>query len=108
MTQPTDDKKVGNSFSMGDLKKLIAEVVSTAIPKSEAPVVEKPAEGEGKSVGIAAVVKAEIDKIKADEKEENDKKTIQEKLAELSEKTQEKQPIERRRVHKMMGWGEND
>jgi putative protein kinase ArgK-like GTPase of G3E family len=103
--EPKADENAAK-LTMGDLKKLIAEMIPTApAVTSETPKVvgETPV----RSVGIAETVKAEIEKLKVKEAEESEKQTIQEKLQELSERTTEKQPIERRRVHKLMGWGEN-
>ena len=95
--------------TMGDIKELVKSTIAEMMPKDEGKT-SSVATGDDKtpSVGIAAMVQAEIDKIKAKETEDAEKATIQEKLNELSEKTQEKQPVERRRVHKFMGWGEND
>jgi hypothetical protein len=102
------EEQSASKFTMGDLKKLIADSIAEALPKATEPVVAKPTgEASTKSVGIAEAVKAEIDKLKAKETEESEKQTIQQKLQELSEKTAEKEPVERRRVHKLMGWGEN-
>lgn len=108
------------NLTMGDLKKLITDTVTQVVGANttqkeekkdggtEASGVAQKTEGPTASVGVAAMVKAEIDKLKARETEDAEKQTIQMKLTELSEKTAEKEPVERRRVHKFMGWGENE
>lgn len=105
-----------NKVTMGDLRTIIKDMVTEVVGTGKKETTDgvsgtapkqAPETTENRSVGVAAMVKAEIDKLKAQEQEESEKATIQDKLKELSDKTAEKQPIERRRVHKMMGWGEN-
>lgn len=94
--------------TMGDIKELVKSTIAEMMPKEEVKTPVAGGEEKAPATGIAAMVQAEIEKIKAKETEDTEKATIQEKLQELSEKTQEKQPVERRRVHKFMGWGENE
>jgi hypothetical protein len=55
---------------------------------------------------VAALVQAEIEKIKAKETQDKRDQTIDEQLKTLTEKTTEKAPVERGKLHRFMGWGE--
>lgn len=57
---------------------------------------------------LAAQVQAELDKIHAGEQEKAEKTALQTRIdaLEAAAKLAEKPPVERRRVHKIMGWGE--
>lgn len=104
------DEKPGtpSRVTMGDIKEMVKTTIAEMMPKADEAKPAVTGEEKSSATGIGALVQAEIDKIKAKETEDNDKLTIQQKLQELSDKTQEKQPVERRRVHKFMGWGENE
>jgi hypothetical protein len=109
MSEEKTDPPAGG-VKMGDLRKMVTDLVSEAVKgiTPTAPITPPvttpgtPAAGGG----IQELVQAQIDKIKAADQEKADKQSIQDKLNELSEKTKEKPPVERRRVHKLMGWGE--
>lgn len=108
-TPKADDSKI----SLGDIRKMVTDTIAEAmkgVNKTEDTAHDKAQDHTlsklDRSSTIQAAVQAEIDKIKARETEEAEKKTLQDKLAELSEKTKEKPPVERSRTHKFMGWGE--
>jgi len=92
---------------MADIRKIIGEVVSEALPKNDTPKTDttKPATTTD-SRSVADTVRAEIEKIKAHEKQSERDATIDQRLAELAETIKEKPPVERRRVHRLMGWGD--
>lgn len=111
----TDDKKGGEgALKVGDIRKMISDMVTEAV-KAGTSTEGKAHEGAqqhtetrlDRSSSIQAAVQAEIDKIKGKEAAEQKDADLQKTLTELQEKTKEKAPVERRRVHKLMGWGEN-
>jgi hypothetical protein len=97
------------SLAMGDLRNLILDTVKdvmkgvTPEPKTDEPVSRR--EGT-RSTSIQEAVQAEIQKIQQKEAEETRQAKLDEELKHLREATAEKPPVERRRVHKVMGWGE--
>ena len=106
----SDDDK---GITIGTLKSLIQEVVGSS--KSTEEDAHRAAEHHtasrlDRSSSVAAAVQAELAKLQAKDKEDKEvqerQQQLDNKLAELSEKTKEKPPVERRRVHKLMGWGE--
>ena len=104
----SDEKPPESSggIKMGDLKKLIQDVVAEAVKPGDKPT-DKSDDAPATVGGIADKVRQEIEAIRAREKEETEKVTMASELAELKEKAKEKAPVERRRIHKFMGWGEN-
>lgn len=115
-------KETGNqSFTMKDLRQLVTDTVTEAVkgitstgdatkgktddgqdgtpPRTETRV--------DRSSTVAEAVQREIQKIQQKEAREAKDKSIDEQLLKLAEATKEKPPVERRRVHKIMGWGEN-
>lgn len=113
-----DDKKEDSgtkALTMGDLKKFVEDTVGSLIKSGKDvrddahdKASEHTANKLDRSSNIQEQVQAELAKIK--EKEDRDKKESERDtlLSELQEKLkgQEKAPVERRRVHKIMGWGE--
>jgi hypothetical protein len=103
--------------TVGDLRDMIKEIVAETIkgatpdtttgdntPDTDGP---KGTETTGERArGVAALVAAEVKKIQEKDAADARDQTIQEKLDELSKATAEKPPVERRRVHRAMGWGE--
>lgn len=115
-TTTTDDKKTGESagLKVGDIRKMIGDMVAEAVKAgtSTHDDAQKGAQQHtetrlDRSSSVQVAVQAEIDKIRNKEAAEKKDKDLQDKLTELQEKTKEKAPVERRRVHKLMGWGEN-
>jgi hypothetical protein len=114
MTEPKGEGAPAGGIKMGDLRKMIQDTVTDVMKGVTVPTkgedTDTPKGGgtqADRATSIASAVQAEIEKIRAKEKEDDDKKTIQDKLNELSAATAEKPPVERSRVHKFMGWGEN-
>jgi flagellar motility protein MotE (MotC chaperone) len=108
--EPTDD----GSVKFSDLRNVITEVVKDILgtdKKDPEPTEEKKApeyEADNSKTArqqLADQVKAELEKIRDSDNQESEKKSLQERLQNLEAKL-EKTPVERRRVHKMMGWGE--
>lgn len=104
MTEQPPPEPTG--LKIGDLKKLIHDTVSEVM-KGVSPTDKPETVKDHAPEGIADKVRAEIEKIKAREKEEKDKNDLKAQVKALAEGKQEKPPVERRRVHKFMGWGEN-
>lgn len=119
-----DTKDTGNEsggITMADIRKIVQDTVQEVTKdiggaKDKAKDTEETAhDGAEKhtqsrldrSSAMEEAVRSEIDRIKRKEAREARDKTIDEELAKLSEATKEKPPVERRRVHKIMGWGEN-
>lgn len=101
-------------ITMADIRKMVTDTV-TEVTKSLTPAAGKEGESEEtarpgtraeRGANVAAQVQAEIDRIKAKEAQEARDKTIDEQLASLTEKTTEKAPVERGKMHRFMGWGE--
>lgn len=110
--KPATDPPKGGGLTVSDLRNMVTELVKDAVGAAKAPEGAPASDKAGtetqatRSTSIASEVQRQVDKIRAkDEREAKDKK-IQDALTELSEKTKEKPPVERRRVHKLMGWGE--
>lgn len=105
--------ETGKGLTVSDLRNMVTELVKEAVEAAGKPAEGTPAAtpatpdtAAGRSAGIADEVKRQVERIQARDKRAQDDKAIQDKLTELSEKTAEKPPIERRRVHRLMGWGE--
>lgn len=96
-----------SGIKMGDLTKLIKDTVAEAITGMK-PTDSKPDDKVvDEDSSVAAKVRAEIEKISANKKKEEKEATIDSELKDLREKTKEKAPVERTKLHKLMGWGEN-
>lgn len=95
-------------IKMGDLKKMIQDTVSEVVkgitPDPKTDPVKDSSTGGG---GIADKVREEIEKIRGREKEDKEKEDLKTQVAALAEATKESAPVERTRLHKLMGWGEN-
>jgi hypothetical protein len=108
-----DKSSEGGKLTAGDLRKMVSELVSEAVKgittttdKAHEQAEEHTQEKLDRPSSVSAAVQREIARIQAKEKQDERDKTIDEGLAKLSEVTAEKPPIERRRVHKVMGWGD--
>lgn len=55
---------------------------------------------------IAEEVRAELQKIGAEDEEKKNRASLLDRLTAVEGKVTEKPPVERRRIHKIMGWGE--
>jgi len=120
MADDTKGTTTDSKLNLGDLKKMVADTVAEAMKNvtttgsNTREVTQSHLEGRGdRSSTVQAAVAAEIQKIKDSEQADKDKaareakdQEFETKLSKLSEATAEKPPVERRRVHKFMGWGE--
>lgn len=110
------DEKDGKPFTVGDLRELIgAEVKKLVGTGKEAAGTDTEAHKEAQKVtetgldaksNIASEVQAAIKHIQDREAATNRDKDIDTKLADLMKRTEEQPPVERRKVHRIMGWGE--
>lgn len=113
-TPPNPESESG-TLTMGDLRGIVEDIV-TKVAGALTPAAAKKAEETGKDesgrpVDIAAQVRGELEKMRLREAKERDEADLKKTVAELKERQKPedpKPPIERRRIHKMMGWGEND
>lgn len=104
-----EETKEPTKFSVGDLKKFIDERITEIVKSGSSPRKEEPKETETKQDGVASIqeqVQAALAGIRDKEAREARERSIDEQLASLTEKTKEKPPVEQRRVHKIMGWGD--
>lgn len=110
-TKSTEDKGA-KPLTIGDLKKFVEDTVHNVVKgvkTTESGAHEAAQEHTEKRLDrgstVQQQVEAELAKIRA--KEERDKKDseIESKLNELTTRTEVK-PVERRKVHRLMGWGE--
>jgi hypothetical protein len=110
-----DDKADEGTVTFANLRDVIKEVVSDLIGKDKGPdkepekAKEPEYEAENSKTAretLAAQVRAELEKVRKSDAEESDKLSAAQRLQALEEKLAEKGPIERRRVHKIMGWGD--
>lgn len=104
MTENTPPEPTG--LKMGDLKKLIQDTVMEAVKGVSTPPVDKPDDKVAETGSVADKVRAEIEKIRAREKDETERETLKTQVAALAA-AKEQAPVERKRIHKLMGWGEN-
>lgn len=110
-TEKTPESNSGGApLTIGDLRKMITETVQGLVggngEKKDDNTPPKDEPTHPQAGGIAAEVQRQVEKIRAREARQKRDEEVDGKLKELSEKVQEKQPVERRRVHKIMGWGE--
>ena len=112
MTEPEQSKPPTIRF--GDLKNMMRDMVKEMIGDHDAPPQRQPLrnpqrqQSGGRSVDDevrTAVEKLEKDRKSREERDARDK-GFDDKISALEERTREKAPVERRRVHKIMGWGD--
>lgn len=112
--KPSDDKGSGG-LTAGDIRKMIGDMVSDAVKTLGGKGNESDSKEDSKedktfrsSTGVDSIarqVDREVERIRAKEARDAKDKEIDEKLGKLSSIV-EAPPVERRRVHKLMGWGE--
>jgi len=100
---------------MGEIRALVREVFAELAPSltgkkesEQEPAKETTSRQTGKS--IQDEVKAELARLREAEERQQSEADLRAQVAELkakSETTAERAPIERRRVHRVMKWGEN-
>lgn len=103
----------GGKLTAGDIRKMVTDLVSEAVKgiggaKDEAhgKAEDHTQEKLDRPSSVQAAVQREIARMEEKAKQDERDKTIDEGLAKLNEVTAEKPPIERRRVHRVMGWGD--
>lgn len=118
MTEPTGTEEPKNAtLSFKQLKQLIADTVEGAFSSREAQKIDDKAQDpparrqlrqqEKPTRSVEDEVQAALTRLEK-EKEAREADAAREgRIAALEDKTKEKAPIERRKVHKVMGWGEN-
>lgn len=114
MSQQGSDNQQGPiSMRLGDLRKLIADTVSSMTGSQ--PQQSQPRQSlrdqvrdsrSGQSRNVDDEVSAALAKIEADKKRQERDAAIDKDLTDLKERTKEKAPVERSRRHRFMGWGE--
>lgn len=108
-----ETKGGGGALSVGELRQFIADTVTSLLKpvtggddkKTEDKDTGRTEDSATRRASIADEVKRELEKIKAREARDKRDTDIDDKLKALEAKT-EHTPVERRRVHKLMGWGE--
>ena len=111
-----DEKKTEETpkpLTMGDLKKLIEDTVGNLVKSGKGVTDEQHEKAAdrtetklSRNSDVAEKVQEELAKIREKEARDTKERERDETLKSLVEKTAEKAPVERRRVHKLMGWGE--
>lgn len=112
----TDESDSQSAINLGELRSLITDVVEKVVggvkggdkdkegEKTVPAGTESRADRESSIAGEVQQALKQIEEAKAKEAREADTAST---LADLKAKV-EKPPVERRRVHKIMGWGEPD
>jgi len=106
MTDPVPDPPAdadNGPITFGAIRQMIADALGKK-DKEEPP--KPPLTGQPPATDLAAEVKKELAKIQDSERATNEKQTIQQQIAAITDKLAEKPPVERSRVHRLMGWGE--
>lgn len=110
--KPDPDKKDDEGHvKFGDLRAVVKEVVTEVVgsfkgdgdKKDPEKQNEKPVTTPG---SIKSEVQAALAEIRKGESEAEQTATTEGRIKALEDKTAEKAPVERRRVHRIMGWGE--
>lgn len=107
----TDPPKGEGPITMGGLRTLVGEVVKELLPggpPKETDPPNTPPGGPPAGGSVKAMVQTELDKIKAREARDKRDKDVDDQLAKLAPLTAQKTPVERGRLHRFMGWGDND
>jgi hypothetical protein len=113
-TQPPDSQA---PLSLGELRTLIADTVkglvgtgqkaeNEAHDKAEDHTERKFERKSDAADSIQGEVAKALQEIQTREAKQKEQSTLSQKVEEISKKVLEVQPIERRRIHKFMGWGE--
>jgi hypothetical protein len=103
-----DDEGTKDLLNVGQLREFIAESVKSAVAGLGGEKKEDSGEGKKDLSGgdITQQVQRELARVREHERRTQREKDIDTTLAALQERTKEKPPVERRRVHKFMGWGD--
>jgi hypothetical protein len=111
MSQSNETESAQLSF--GDLNKLIEDKATSLFQQlvgkkdDDKPTdTPKTTEKKEETIDLDSQVQAAINRLKEDEERKTKETERDATIKALVEKTKEKAPVERRRVHKIMGWGE--
>lgn len=98
----------GNFISLDDLRGIVKNIVAdiTGSGKSDKKTDSGDSKPESSADDIASRVKSTIEDMHKQERARARDNDLDEIIKAHKEKPKEKQPIERRKVHKFMGWGE--
>jgi hypothetical protein len=116
--QPAKDSPTA-VMHIRDLRKMISDQVTEAMKAVQSTVVgtpdptppatdprQAPRMRAGQQRNVADEVSAALDKIERDKADQEWRTGLDKDLTELKERTKEKPPVERSRLHRIMGWGE--
>jgi hypothetical protein len=116
MTEPTGEEKSTTTLKFSDLRRLISDTVDSAFKSREdsQPEPRDPGQPRTRQLrqepkqqrSIDDEVSAALKKIEKDKERERREQQIDTDITDLKEKTKEKPPVERRKIHGRMGWGE--
>lgn len=101
-----DKTKEPESITAGTIRKMISDEVGALVSKLKPGEKTEKVEDEGEPTDIRGQVAAALEGLKRREERQQRDKELDALLAKDKEPPKEKAPIERRRVHKIMGWGE--
>jgi hypothetical protein len=104
-----DEEKKTSPLTMGDIRKFVTDTVGELVKsgKEVDPAKDKDTEDRTPRGGdIKSEVERELAKIKSREERNKRDTELDTKIKELTEKTAEKPPVERSKVHRFMGWGD--
>ncbi len=110
-----EKEETKTAFGLGELRKLVEETVNSIVkPAKEVEGKAQEKAGEhtesrlSRSSDIADMVSQQVARMKEREERDTREKGWDDSIKKLVEVTAEKPPVERRRVHKIMGWGDNE
>lgn len=108
-TPPATDPDEGK-LTMGSLKKMIQDTVAEIVPglmDSAKPATPPPAPATDVPTDIAAQVRAQVERIRKQEEKQKTEAQVLADIAALKDaKPKEKEPVQRSKLHKVMGWGD--
>lgn len=124
----TTDKPADDKLTAGEVRKMINDMVQESVTSVVSGLGLSKSDSKGDGNGdkdgdsgaksssgtpsfatgsVSEQVRREIEKIRSREARDAKDKEIDQRLSKI-DKAMEKQPVERRWVHKLMGWGDND
>jgi hypothetical protein len=108
-TPPTEPD--GDKLTMGSLKKMIQDTVAEIVPgligSAKPPTPAGPAPATDVPTDIAAQVRAQVERIRKQEEKQKTEAQVLADIAALKDaKPVEKVPVQRSKLHKVMGWGD--
>lgn len=117
MTEPQEPEKPPTLMKLSDLKKMIGDFVNGAFDARDQRGTQdpeptgrrQPARGrreEPQGRSVQDEVDAALKKLDAEKADREWRESLRKDVDEVKEKTKERAPVERRRVHRIMRWGE--